>query len=197
MGYSVFPAPSGGLTVSDLITEPTLTLLGSSTNTAAATTRTISSISTAYKKLYIYINGLVDCNNYANVGVRFNSDAANRYTYLGFQFKQTTTGQTRIVQDSADYDYMNLTYESGMYSTGKYYGVMEIEDYASTTSSRKIGRFKGTHTGGENTPYYEQADFIYHQSSASAITSIDVFVNAGTAALVNSTSGGIFVFGAK
>jgi hypothetical protein len=199
MGSSVFPLASTGLTTSDLITQPTWTLLGSvSTNTATAS-MSVTSIPTTYKKLKIYLSGLKTVAN-QNMQLRFNSDSGAYYTQ--FSVGSATAGTVQWDIQGADRTYVNLSpvYITGIAGavTNALNTVIEVEDYTNATNRAKLFSAKLVNINTGNDKFHQIIDGLYRPATAAAITSLTLSGDAGSnIQFYNDNTSGMFVYGAK
>lgn len=179
---------TAGITTSDLVTQPEWTLLNSFTSNVGVTTTTFSSIPQTYRSLRLYFN-ILDFSSNDQIIIRPNNSSSNIYVQMS---KYESSGIINRIIDS-NWNYWKLPQVNT--NTSKVNGVVDIENYASTTQY-KFMKFRDYIFG--TTHFAETGDGFWN--STSAITSITISSAAGSGAFSNSNnySGvGIFLYGAK
>jgi hypothetical protein len=181
---------TGGLSASDLITEPTWTLIGSYTSTVGVTTTTIGSggtIPQTYRKLRLYINDLYFATN-DSICIRPNNSSTSEYVQFA-KYEQNGI-INRLVDSNVGYW---RVYQVG--NASKINCVMEIDNYSSTTD-HKFMNYRAPGFVG-STHMHESGDGYWR--NASAITSLTIFsLNGYSFSNTSNIAGvGIYLYGAK
>ncbi len=165
-------ASSGGMT---LINTGGTTLTGSSI--------TISSIPTTYTDLYVIIRDYRTTTNNDGILVRFNSDSSTKYGQRD-QFP-TAAGLT-----------FNLTRinicEGNSSTTANSLGIMQVFDYANTTTY-KMFNYYYVSTDGTSGDYRYRAGAGLYNSPTTAISSLNLIPEAGG----TFSDGIVYVYGVK
>lgn len=200
MGSNVYPA-SSGITTSDLITQPQWVLLGSYANTSGATTMSVNSIPPTYRSLRVIGIGvgIPSGGTGTQIFVKVNANSGTTIygaTGLIWRSESATPYWTPNSNFSSGYQLMNTGYTV---SAGNYIGFEMIIDNYSTTDKKpfRLESYYSSTAGGSNRAKDETRG-IFHLSSA--ITSLDFGdYNGYTNNLntFNTSTAGIYVFGAK
>lgn len=179
---------TGGITTSDLITQPQWTLLASETTSQGYNSLTFSSISQAYRKLKVLVPYASVNSVSGYLGIRFNSNSNNVYTQFGYAEASNTLGITR--------ENANALYASRYITASQYSFEFTIENYSLSTENKFV--YTNCVNSG-NTQYHEETTTMF--ASTAAITSITFLpISAATSFNPNPNSmsgGGVFIYGAK
>jgi hypothetical protein len=138
--------------------------------TLSSNTLTISSISSAYTDLRLYVTG-IDLNVDGDVFIRLNGDTAANYAYAVLRSAATTTS----VSTSNDSIVTNATQVGGTATNVSYY--IDIPNYSGTDNLKSVNVQSAMRTGG-GIKFSSYSQGMYN--SASAISSITVFTDAGS-----------------
>lgn len=179
---------TGGITTSDLITQPEWTLLASQTASQSYNSITFSSISQAYRRLKVLVPYASNNSNSGYFGIRFNSNSNTVYTQFGYAEASNTLGITR--------ENANAIYAARYTPASQYSFECIIENYTSSTQNKFV--YTSCISSG-TTGYHEETTTMF--ASSDAITSI-TFLPISAATVINPnpnsmSGGGIFVYGAK
>jgi len=167
------PASGGGMTLLQ-----TLSLAGVATVTSA-------SIANTYKNLLFVIKGVYfSTTTNADLGMRFNSDTGNNYTYRGF-FQQAGTAQGDEQTNGAQLALMTANNLTGSASGNAIVDVMRYTDTSGVLASLQTYG----NTGGTT---YRAANRLAYYNGASAISTVTFFYIQGGG---NWADGTIYVYG--
>lgn len=146
---------------------------------------TLSAIPQTYKDLKLVFSGVNSANGY--FGTRLNNDSGANYNYVGFvdDAPASQTGSTKLDNDRFCYNARN----SNANQPAK--GIYNIYNYASTTKLKNYDIVTSSFDGA--TVRYINATGVYN--STSAITSIDIYLAAGSGTFSNATNTSIRLFG--
>ena len=182
-GVPVWSTPAGF----SLISEQTA---------SAVTSLSFSSIPSTYKALIFTWQGIYHSTTGSGFGLRLNNDSASNYAVNGHKIfnytNQTSEADTTHLGASDVFAFgVNITASTNRVRSAK--GTLIIYDYASTSKLKycrlQTSHFEGT-GGGTN---HLDVDIIYN--STSAISSIDIFRNTGSASFSNMTNTSIRLYG--
>lgn len=164
---------SGGMT---LISETVASSLSS---------LTLSSIPQTYKDLRLVFSGVNSATGY--FATRLNNDSGANYNYVGTVdgAQATQTGNTNLDNDRFCYNARN----SNANQPAK--GVYNIYNYASTTKLKNYDIVTSSYDGSQ----FRHINATGLYNSTSAITSIDIFLDAGSGTFSNATNTSIRLFG--
>jgi len=168
------PAVAGGMT---LINTGGTSLSGSSVS--------LTSIPATFKALKLYIRNFQPSTT-ANLLVRFNSDStANRHST---PFAWYYTDQANLPFDSTSMKTtVAATYQNT--SSSEFIGIVEIEDYANTTTWKPYYTYSYHNDASTATKWGSWTQLgVYNQTSA--ISSLDILVSTGT-----FSGGTVFLYG--
>jgi len=136
----------------------------------SSNTLTLSSISSAYTDLRLYVTG-IDLNVDGDVFIRLNGDTAANYAYAVLRSSATTVS----VSTSNDSIVTNATQVGGTATNVSYY--IDIPNYSGTDNLKSVNVQSAMRTGG-GIKFSSYSQGMYN--SASAISSITVFTDAGS-----------------
>jgi hypothetical protein len=178
-------ASGGGLT---LITE---------TVASANSSIDFSSISGSYTDLSLQWDGIYHSATGSNFSVRFNSDSGANYNWIeGFMEGTAPVGPG--VYGSAGTSSGDAMFGNQGGSTTGYQtcgGTLTVFNYASTSKYKKYAA-EWVFYSSNNSRYYWYTTQGYWNST-SAITSLNIFRNAGTATMSNLSNTSIRLYGVK
>jgi hypothetical protein len=201
MGIAVFPAPSGGATVSDGNTAGwnlganQVELISEFKTTTKANTITISSIPQTYRNLIIDWNGIETLGvGSHNVRLRMNNDTASNHSEHGYRINASGVIQPINYSTAGDGFFVGQVPDvtGGQLLNGR----IVIENYTSTNA--KIGTGTATYYAGQDiTKVWTRLSFRTGDTTP-AITSITFIAGAGnTLGMAGSTSDGVRIYGVK
>lgn len=179
-------ASGGGLT---LITE---------TVASSNTSIDYSSISGSYTDLELQWTGIYHTAASSNFGIRLNSDSGSNYVNQYVSFEGTApvgVGESGLntTYVSADLAFGNQATSTTGYQTCQ--GRLRIYNYASTSKFKKYD-ISFQYYSTNNSRYQNMISSGYY-ASTSAVTSVNIFRNAGTGALTNIANTSIRLYGVK
>jgi hypothetical protein len=152
----------------------TYTPIATTTLGSAAASVTFSSISGAYTDLILVANS-IRTTGLDNIGVRFNSDTGTNYSWTILKGDGSSASSDRR---SSVTDIIFNVYNS----TAPSAGVLQIQNYSNTTTNKTVlSRSSGASAG------YVYATVGLWRST-SAITSITLFDEGTTSAVINTGS---------
>lgn len=177
MSYSVFPAPSTGISVNDLITEPKWTLVESYT-TNSGSSKTFSGLS-GYNIYRLAIVGF-RWNVSANIEARLNGVTTNRYFQLG---ERGNGVSLNFAQTNATSFYLGYYHSDSEVPS---YGYIDV--YNAKASGLKGGQIQMSTRNSSNATEYLRSKTTFDMGgNPSAITSLEIF-NATSATFNFNTS---------
>ena len=202
MGISVFPAASGGASVSDGNTAGwnlganQVELISEYKTTTKTNTITISSIPQTYRNLIIDWNGIETLGvGSHNVRLRMNNDTASRHSEHGWSI--TGSGDFRPINYSTQNDGFFVGQVPNVTGGQMMNGRIVIENYASTNT--KIGTGTATYYGDglNQTKVWTRLSFRTGDTT-NAITSITFIAGAGnTLGMQGAVDDGVRIYGVK
>ena len=154
------------------------TLLNSGgTTLSGSQTVTVSGISGA-DKILVFIENMSANTNYANMGMRLNTDTANNYKNYGAAFAPSSTYSTGIFgqNSGAATNVINLT-EAGSNNAPQQSGYVLISG-CNTSGVKIINLAMGSNSGGGQSYLFNIGGGLY--DSSSTISSVSLYVNTGT-----------------
>jgi len=180
---------TGGLSQSDLITEPVWTLLGSYASTSGTSTISITGLPSGYRKFRIMAWGISGSTG-SYIRMRFNNDSSNYY-YSMITAYTANSSSYQTFFNSATVPYTAFAMQAWAATANPRYLFLDINNPSSTTDFKFF-------TGKTiyQTSTYQTEDLYGFVPITSAISSIQFWAESGT---LNTSSGtyGIYVYGAK
>jgi hypothetical protein len=166
MGLSVYP-PSGGITTSDLITEPNWTLVTSIASQTGAGSISFTSLS-GYKRYRILIGMMRPTSGSAFMGLRFNSDDTQKYYMYSKREYSNQTQNGYVGNTSTNIELNNSSISINQYNYGM--GFIDIFAANGTTTPKQVRSMLTYRYGGtSNIAREEVAGFYYGTSAVSSI----------------------------
>ena len=167
--FNSFSAGGGGAAGDfELISTTLIT-----TNTASVTFASLNTTAAAYKHLQLRITDRSSASVNSQVGIRFNGDSgANYYEHLmngGGSGSPTTYGGGGVT-----FAPMGSGSESGATASSFSARIIDIPDFSQTTKAKLIREHYGMASSANKIGMFSAAWY-----STSAVTSMEVFMNAG------------------
>jgi len=178
MGYSVFPAPSSGLSASELITSPTWTEIA---NTSGSGVASISFTSlSGYRRYKIWWEDFLPSVNGESISLRINNDSNSNYLWFGTITRNGSTPQTIWTNNYASF--ISLGGFGGNNTAYSGSGWVEINN-ANSTSLKDLNHYaSGLNSSG--TGCVSQLYSIY--TGTSAISSLQILTDGGGNMYINN-----------
>lgn len=194
MSYSVYPAPSTGIQPSQLITEPSWTLINSSQGNAS--TVSFTGIS-GYRKLRIIIQGgFSSTTAVLDARFRVNGDTSQVYSYLNKQLAAGSGAEFNAGMAGNDTGFLNtqLFVSSTRDSGQRNFVAFEI-DNANNSERIKTATVSNYYNQSGNAQLNTQ--FGYYRGNPAPITSLSIVTVDGTAIGNMTSPAGIYLYGAN
>lgn len=191
MAIAQIPVASSGLSASDLITQPSYTLIGSYFNSTFVSSININLTNPSlYRSLHVEFHDINSTENQF-LYMRLNdtsSSATYRSASQGFYM---SGGYASVLTGREENTSFRLTGINNTFQNKQ--GWIDIYNINSTERKLIKGRIGYTH----NSYPYNFEDFHGDANISSSITSIQFLAAVGNVATGNSTTRGILVFGVK
>lgn len=189
MSYSVYPAPSSGITVNDLITKPKWTLI-ESYNTNSGSSKTFSSLS-GYGLYRLAFVGM-RWSNSANIEARINGVTTARYFQIG---EQGINVSLDYAQSNASSFYLGYYHSDSAVPS---YGYMDI--YNANSNGFKEGELYLSTRNSANATEYMRTKMTFDMGgNPGPVTSIEIFNVTGPTFNFNTSipGYGLHLYGGK
>lgn len=194
MSYSVYPAPSSGIQPSQLITEPSWTLINSSQGNSS--TVTFSGIS-GYRKLKLMvIGGVSSTTSTLDARIRINGDSSAVYSWSnktlaagsGAEFNSGMSGNDTGFSQGA------LFVGSNIDSSRRSYFFFEVDNANNSERIKSIFAQNFFNTSGNAQLNTQQG---FYRGTPAPITSLSIVTFDGTAIANLTSPAGIYLYGAN
>lgn len=200
MGYSVFPAASGGLTTSDLIGADKVELIEEYKSTSNVTSITFSNIPQTYSKLLLVGNAITTAGDNTHIRVRPNSDNTSGNYQFEVDFEEQANSGSHIFNsfNSSRTDFQLNT--TGNNAAGSIYSFrFEILNYTTTAAKLVNWTLHYTPFGGYNRSRERSFGSYRAGSTTNAITSLNLSTQAGSAYITipSAVNSSLILYGVK
>jgi len=165
----------------DSVAAGGMTLISTTTLTGASVT--LSSIPQTYIDLVIIFRNFLPATDYRRCRMQFNSDTGTNY--VGFNTSPDASGTANFTESSL------VVHSAADNAVSNNLARVHIPDYKNTSTYKQLS-VQSIAVEGGGTPNITYAYYAGFYGSTSAITSIDIFPQAG-----NFTSGTVLLYGVK